>query len=140
MELALRSSSPACGFARKDPAGRGRPTICLCRRPWSVCRRKARRRTGRLVSALGDFIKTPRVRGVDADAERQSLFVRRLGEVADDVLLRADIHGVPRLIFGIIQIKVVVMVGHGEKVLRAGSFVERDEFFRGPSFPPSKCE
>ena len=52
---------------------------------------------------------------MDADAERQALFMRRLGKITDDVPVRPDIDAVPRLVFAVVEIQVVVMVAIAKK-------------------------
>src|ERR1039458_2183147 len=91
----------------------------------------ARERAG-FVRTLGDFIPAPRVSRVQADTKRQALIFRRLGPAGNEILLRADLHGVPRLIRAVPQIKVVMVVAESDKVLCAGALVEGDEFFGVP--------
>ena len=88
-------------------------------------------RTG-LVGALGDFIPAPCVRSVQAHAERQPLIVRGLRPAGDQIFLRADRHGIPRLVGAVPQVEVVVVVAQLDEVLGAGPFIEGHEFFRIP--------
>ena len=67
---------------------------------------------------------------MQADPERQALIVRGLCPAGDKVFLRAHPHTVPRLICAIPQVEIIVVIGQRHKVLCAGAFVERDQFFR----------
>ena len=53
------------------------------------------------VRALCHFIPRPRARGVNADAETQTIVPRCRRPAADQILVRADVDGIPRLVFGI---------------------------------------
>ena len=61
---------------------------------------------------------------------------RHAAPCADDVALRADLCRVPRVIGGIVVIEVIVMIGKGEEVLRAGSLVQAHQLLRLPLVRP----
>ena len=84
------------------------------------------------VVVIGGLEPVPCVRGVVGHAEAQAVGAGQLGPGADDVLLRADIDRVPRVILRIVGVKVVVVVGQRDEVLGAGPHVELHQFFRVP--------
>ena len=92
----------------------------------------------RLVAQLRDFIPAPRPRGMQADAEPQALRPSSFCPHADEVLLRADRRGVPRLVLRVPVVEVAMMVSHRHEVLRPRLFVKRDEFLAGRTLRPSR--
>ena len=73
------------------------------------------------IIAIGHLEPMPGVRGMIADAETQAVFPGNLGPNADDVFHRADLGGVPWLVFGVVAIEVVVVIGQGHEVMGAGA-------------------
>ncbi len=67
-----------------------------------------------------------------AHAEAQAVLLRQFGPDADDVLLRTDLHRVPRLVRAVVTIEIVVVVGQRHEVARAGPLVESHQLFGVP--------
>src|ERR1039458_3679056 len=67
------------------------------------------------------------------DPEPQTIFARRPGPAANQILFRPDVDRVPRLIPAVPVVKVVMMVGQREEVLRPGAFVECHQLFGIPT-------
>ena len=84
------------------------------------------------VEVAGRLVPVPCVRRVDAHAPVKPGAADRLAPLADDVALRADPDGVPFLVFAVPQVEVVVVVRHGDDVLRAHAFEELCELRRIP--------
>src|SRR5450759_3932126 len=84
------------------------------------------------VGSLRHFVPHPGVRGVNADTESQAVIPRGARPSADQIFLRADFDGVPRLIFAIEVIEIVVMVGQCAEILRPRPLVQADEFVGVP--------
>src|SRR6185295_8450951 len=78
------------------------------------------------------LVPGPGMRRVFAHAEAESVSAGRFGPACDEILLRPDARGVPRLILAVPVVEVVVMIGERDEVLRAGALVERHEFVRVP--------
>src|SRR2546423_13292 len=74
--------------------------------------------------AMGGREPVPGVRRVVADAEAQPLGAGDPGPGADDVLFWSDADRVPGVVPGVVGIEVVVVVGEGDEVLRAGLDVQ----------------
>ena len=94
-------------------------------RQLAVVRHASERAIG--IGALGNFIPAPGAPGVNAHRKAQTVFARRRRPAADQIFLRPDGDGIPRLVFGIEQVEVVVMDGQRHEILRAVFFVERQQ-------------
>ena len=66
------------------------------------------------------------------DAEVESLLLGRLLPVADDVALRAHLHGVPLVQLRVPQVEVVVVRAHADEVAGPGLLVHRHQPIRVP--------
>src|SRR5581483_2572104 len=75
----------------------------------------------------------PRVSRVVADAKPETIRARGLGPRSDNVLLRADVDGVPGVVLRVVGIEVIVMVGEGEEVFRPRTLVEGHQLLRLPA-------
>ena len=69
---------------------------------------------------------------VIAHAEPKAVLAGDLGPNPDDVLVGAHIHGVPRLIGGVIAVEIVVMVRQGHEVVRPRPNIEIHQLLRVP--------
>jgi hypothetical protein len=70
-----------------------------------------------------------------AYAKGQVHFFGGFGPSAHNVFLGTQPGGIPvLLVFAVVQIKIVVVVGHGHKIAGTGLFVQRYQFFRLPGF------
>lgn len=70
------------------------------------------------------------------DPEFQSVRASNLLPRPYDVLFRPDVHAVPRLVFRIPTIEIVVVVAERDEVLGPGFGVEANEFLGIPAFRP----
>ena len=86
----------------------------------------ARERTAQ-VGLLGILIPAPGAVAVAGEGEAQAGVARGARPAADDVFFRSDRDAVPRLELRVEHVEVVVVVGHGREILRAGALVEADE-------------
>ena len=68
---------------------------------------------------LSRLIPSPSLGNMNAYGKTQSILFCSFRKQSDDVLLRTDGDGVPRLILGIKQVKIVEMIGHREKIFCA---------------------
>jgi hypothetical protein len=84
------------------------------------------------VVVVGDLQPVPCVGGVVGDGEAQAVLAGELAVDADDVLLRADLDGVPVVETGVVGVEVVVVVGERGEVLCAGGDVEIHQLFGLP--------
>ena len=84
------------------------------------------------IVTVGGLEPVPGVRGVVADAEAQAVGAGNLRPGADNVLLGADVDGVPGLVLRVVGVEIVVVIGERDKVFRAGPLVEGHQFLRLP--------
>jgi len=70
--------------------------------------------------------------GVDADTEGKTIGLGGLGPARDQVFPGAKRGGVPWLVFAVPVVKIVMVVGHGKEILRAGPLIERHQLVRVP--------
>jgi hypothetical protein len=66
---------------------------------------------------------------MNTDRKTQAILARRRRPAAEQVLARPDVYGVPRLIFGIPIVEVVVVNGQRHEIPGAILFVESQELF-----------
>ncbi len=69
-----------------------------------------------------------------AHAKAEPVLASHLRPDSDDILLRADVDRVPRVVPGIVTVKIVVMVSKRHKIFRTGALVEIHKLFRVPVF------
>ena len=87
------------------------------------------------VETARGFIPGPGVVGMEGDAEGQSVFLSRFRPSLQDVLLGADVDGVPLLILRVPEVEVVVVVAQSEEILRPHLFfIELHQSVRVPVF------
>ena len=84
------------------------------------------------IAALRVFIPAPSPRAMNTHTEGQPGFTGEPGPSANDVLFRPHPDRIPRLIFRIEHVHVVVVVGHRDKKSGPGALVTFDERGRIP--------
>ena len=85
-----------------------------------------------LISPLASLHPVVGVGAMHGDGEFQTSCARGFFPITNNVALWPDSYGIPRLIFGIPAIEVVMMVGECHEILRASPLVESHHFFRIP--------
>ena len=93
--------------------------------------RNARQRPG-LVASLGLFIPAPGARRMHADSELHAGLAGELRPYPHNVFLRPGVHRIPRLIFRVEIVEVVMVIGHRNQELRASAFEPLDQRGRIP--------
>ena len=62
------------------------------------------------------LIPYPCVVGMEGDAQRKSGFLGSFGPAVEDISFRADIHGVPLLVFAVPEVEIVVVVAKHKEI------------------------
>src|SRR5574344_2068522 len=71
---------------------------------------------------------------MDTYTKRTSIFLTSSSPSSDKIVLGSHINGVPRLILTVIQVKIIMMICQGEKILGSGILVQFHQFIRVPLF------
>ena len=90
------------------------------------------------VITSGRLIPCPGMVCVQADPERKTMLAGCRSPFGENVSFRTDIYRIPRLVFAVPEVEVVMMVAQHKEILRTNTFVNCHKTVRIPLFSLEK--
>ena len=86
------------------------------------------------VEVLRTFHPRPRMRGMDAHTQRQTIFLTSRSPFAHDIPFRPHVHGVPRLVLTVPKVEIIVVITQSHEITCPYALIETNQRIRFPLF------